>query len=142
METITVMGVINATSNKQGGKFESQNPQKSVYINVDKENADKLKAFGLTEYTPTEVNAETGEVGLPYFQVKMSKEVSIYNGSELLEKISGMAVEDSVNYSSNGKVVGLAIMKGENMNNKFARLYAIDNPNGFFTENVNQSPFA
>ena len=56
MENLIISGIISTTSNKQSKDFKSENPQKTAYLQLDKENADKLEKFGVRKYT-----SKTGE---------------------------------------------------------------------------------
>lgn len=162
MKNISFMGVVTSTSNKQGDKFKSKNPKKSLFFTVKNESTKKaLEEFGLTEYTPKDKNAE------PYFQVKMSENVKRYEtpqDSLHVEEFSGNIYElndkgekiveyhdtdtgeilykMSKNYSSNDKEIGIALIEGENQGNKFIRVYAIFCGEDVFTINEAQNPFA
>lgn len=160
MKTIAVKGIVTSTSNKQGDKFKSNNPKKSLFFTVDKETKEKLEKFGLTEYTPKDKEAQ------PYFQVKMSDNVKRYadtKSGEFVETFTGdiyernehgkpivnysdqktgeVSYKMTPNYSSNGNEIGLALIEGENMGNKFVRVYAIFCDDDVFTINEAQNPF-
>lgn len=130
LKGLVVRGIITSTSDKQSEKFVPKTPQKTIYFTVSNEaDRKKLEDFGLTEYTgakgtPEEIN---------YFMVKMSERVK-HDG----RVISGIAGEER-NFTSDGKVVALALLKGENVGNIFYRCTAI---HGILVENEGVDPFA
>lgn len=119
METLLLKGIITATSDKQSDKFVTASPQKSVYIELDADNTQKAKAFGLREYT-------SQEDGNAFFIIKTSRKVDLYQDKVKVDTISGVAGEYE-NFHSDGKEVGLSLIKGESkQGNEYYRLHAIN----------------
>lgn len=138
-QQLNITGIITATSHKQSKDFTSQNPRKSVYLELDKENTKKAIDFGLQEYTSKQPNKETGEID-KFFIVKASETIKQYNvDGQVIGEINGNAMDDSNNFNTGGEKVNLAIFKGEKSNNVFYRLFALI---GEVQEIESQNPFA
>lgn len=162
MKDFTVVGIIGATSKKQTTTFGiQQNPRKSVYLYVDEKNKAILIEQGFTEYTSQ--NKDTG-ADESYFILKTAENVRVYadnrsphpvstlNGigdlhidkksmsEDEIERIENINKENK-NFSSNGKEVVMSIVQSEKNGNKYSRLSAILDGNGFVTENEQQNPF-
>lgn len=121
LENLVIKGIITATSNKKSDKFENQVNRKQVYFTVDEETAKKLEEFGLRKYTSYDKE--------DFFIVRTSKNVSRYEGGKLVEEIlcENTDSEFTPNFNSDGKVVGLNLIKGESDYGKYwIRLSAID----------------
>lgn len=127
---LNIKGIITATSHKQSDKFATQNPRKSVYLKLDEANAKRAKEFGMQEYT-----SKNGE---SFFILKASELVKLYNQDGLHGTANGNADDDSNNWTSGDKEVGLAIFRGENKGNVFLRLFAIQ---GELEEVQPENPF-
>ena len=84
LESLNVNAIITATSDKQSDTFVSKDPRKSLYFTVENDEAQKLKAFGMQEYTPNDPE------GKPYFIVQSASKISLYNAQkEKYADISG-----------------------------------------------------
>lgn len=129
LETLNVQGTITATSNKVNPDFVNENPQKSVYFELDTTNTALAEKFGLRKYT-------SKKDGKDFFIVKTSAKVTQYNGSDVVKEWDGSV--NSNNFNTPG-VVNLAIMKGKSKGNEFFRLYAVQ---GEMEEIVPVNPFA
>lgn len=132
METITLQAIITNTSKKQSGKFTSANPRKSVYLDIVESDKKKALDFGMREYSSKE--------GESFFITKASGEVKVYNyDGKITDVLSGGIEEESQNFSSDGAVVHISLMKSENAGNEFIRMYAVL---GELIENAPENPFA
>ena len=122
LQSLNVNGIITATSDKQSDTFVSKDPRKSLYFTASNdEDSQKLKAFGMQEYTPNDPE------GKPYFIIQSASKISLYNAQkEKYAEVSGIA-EESRNFHTDGNVVRLAIVKGWNdqFKKSFFRLTAI-----------------
>lgn len=130
-KSLTIKAVISATSNKQSGKFKTENPRKSLYINCDKENTELLKGFGLTEYTSEDKTAK------PFFIIKAGAKLDHYVEGVKIGEVSGLI--ESPNFTSNGEEVHIALFQEKSDAGKvYTRAYAV---NGTIQEVVAQNPF-
>ena len=133
--TQLLQGVITNTSKKQNPLFPTDEPRKSIYLQLDEQNSILAKAFGLSEYKPK-------DGGEPYFIVKASETIKCYEGKKQIAEVNGSAVEvpgvENPNLTSDNKVIGLALMKGNSKGNDFIRLYAVE---GVLVDNEPASPF-
>lgn len=128
---LIIKAVITATSNKQDGRFKSDNPRKSLYVVADQKNTELLKGFGLTEYTPKDKD------GKPYFIIKTGAKLDHYQLGTLVGEISGLV--DSPNFTSNGEEVGIALFQEKtDLGKTYTRAYAV---NGTVAEVEKQNPF-
>lgn len=114
MENLIITGKINTTSNKQDDRFKQDNPTKTAYITVIESDVQKLKDFGLTEYTTRDSKEN-------FFIIKLPQQLSLVKGNKL-QKISGSIDTPNIKTSKDLK---MNIIKGENKGNKFYRLQAI-----------------
>ena len=139
IETLVVDGIITGTSDKQSKDFEVKEPRKTVYFSAKNDvERKKLLDFGLQEY-------ETRETKEKFFIIKTSENVKV--GDNTLDcsvDVDGEGANikytaKTKNFSSDGGVVSVAIMKGESQRNKFYRLYAIK---GRVVPNASVDPFA
>ena len=133
LESLVIKGIITATSNKKSDKYENQVNRKQVYFTVDEETAKKVEGFGLRKYTSYD--------GEDFFVVRTSKTVSRYEEGKLVDEIlcENTDSEFTPNFNSDGKVVGLNLIKGESDYGKdWIRLSAI---NGNIEFVVRTSPF-
>lgn len=131
-KSLTIKAIITATSNKQDGRFKSENPRKSMYIVADEENTKLLEGFGLTQYTPKD------KEGKPYFIIKTGAKLDHYKAGVKLGEVSGLI--DSPNFTSNGEVVGIALFQEKtDLGKTYTRAYAI---NGTVANVEQQNPFA
>lgn len=123
LTNLVVQGEITATSKKQSEGFTQQVPTKTAYVSVTSESAQKLKEFGLTEYT--------SQNGDNYFIIKFPADVMVYlpNGiGQKRPKLSRVEVDgmETNNFKTpEGKLLQFNILKGNHMNNDFFRLQAI-----------------
>ena len=133
--TQLLQGIITNTSKKQNPLFPTDEPRKSIYLQLDEQNSILAKAFGLSEYKPK-------DGGEPYFIAKASDTVKCYEGKKLIAEVNGSAKEvegvENPNFTSDDKVVGIALMKGKSKGNEFVRLYAVE---GVLVDNEPASPF-
>lgn len=143
MQNLIIKGKINTTSNRKDDRFKQEYPTKTAYITVNESDVQKLKDFGLTEYTTRDGKEN-------FFIIKLPREFSIVKGNKM-RKISGGI--ETPNFKTD-KEFKMNIIQGENMGNKFYRLQAIqvdnytdvefikqENPfgNGSLTEETTQS---
>lgn len=136
MENIVIKNVkITATSNKQSKEFVSNNPKKTVYIDVDKETEKALNEFGVPTYT-----SENGE---DFLCVKIVDEVGIYYGATN-EKIKMDTSLNAPNFKTrDGISVAMNIVKGEKAGNTFTRISSILLRESSDIENIQEeNPFA
>lgn len=135
IETINLLGKITNTSKKQSGKYKSNNPRKSLYLELDADSTKRAIDFGLTEYTSKEDNEN-------FFIIQASETIKVYDEQDkktLIATVSGKADDDSDNFTSGDKVLEMAIMKGENMGRTFYRLFGV--LGDYIVENESASPF-
>lgn len=118
MKDLVIKGQITATSKKQSDKFVAKTPQKTAYLKLDAKNAKLAQEFGLQEYTPK-------DGGEPYFMVKIVEKLrAYYDDSKEYDQLDTSI--DTPNFkTSDGVEIGLAIVQGENLGNKFYRLSAV-----------------
>lgn len=118
MKDLVIKGQITATSNKQSDKFVAKTPQKTAYLKLDAKNAKLAQEFGLQEYTPK-------DGGEPYFMVKIVEKLrAYYDNSNACDKLDTSI--ETPNFKTPDNVeIGLALVQGENLGNKFYRLSAV-----------------
>lgn len=115
MENLIISGIISTTSNKQSAQFRVENPQKTAYLLLDQENADKLEEFGVTKYT-----SKTGE---DFYCLKLVEKLKLYFDDSKDALIADTSVDDP-NFKTE-KVVKMNVIKGEKTGNTFYRLQAL-----------------
>lgn len=115
LESLNVLGIITATSDKQSESFTSNSPRKSIYLKLDELESAKAEAFGLQKYISKEDQT-------PFFIVQPAENISLFQVGEDTPygKISGIADVDR-NFHTNEKLVQLALVKG--YNDKFKKSY-------------------
>lgn len=114
MQNIIITGKINTTSNRNDDRFSQDNPTKTAYITVIESDVQKLKDFGLTEYTTRDGKEN-------FFIIKLPQELTLVKGNKMT-RLSGAT--DTPNLKTN-KDMKMNIIQGENRGNKFYRLQAI-----------------
>lgn len=115
MENLIIEGIISTTSNKQSSEFKVENPQKTAYLLLDKENADKLEKFGVRKYT-----SKTGE---DFYCLKIVEQLKVYFDKSKAS-ITVDAGVDVANFKTE-KVIKMNVVKGEKTGNTFYRLQAL-----------------
>lgn len=115
MENLVIKGIISTTSNKQSKDFKPENPQKTAYLLLDKENADKLEKFGVRKYT-----SKTGE---DFYCLKIVEQLKIYFDKSKAS-INLDAGVDVGNFKTE-KSIQMNVIKGEKTGNTFYRLQAL-----------------
>lgn len=115
MENLIINGVISTTSNKQSSEFKVENPQKTAYLLLDKENADKLEKFGVRKYT-----SKTGE---DFYCLKIVEQLKVYFDKSKASIIVDAGV-DVANFKTE-KSIQMNVIKGEKTGNTFYRLQAL-----------------
>lgn len=136
MKNLVIQNVkITATSNKQSAEFVSQNPKKTVYIEVDKDTEKALNDFGVPTYT--------SEDEQDFLCIKIVDEVGIYYGATN-EKIKMDTSLNAPNFKTrDGVTVAMNIVKGEKAGNKFTRISSILLKESSDIENIKEeNPFA
>ena len=114
MQNLIITGKINTTSNRQDDRFKQDNPTKTAYITVIESDVQKLKDFGLTEYTTRDGKEN-------FFIIKLPQDLSVVKGNKMF-KISGSTDTPNIKTSKDLK---MNIIQGENKGNKFYRLQAV-----------------
>ena len=117
MENLIIQGTISTTSNKQSEKFVAKTPQKTAYITVDESTAEKLEDFGLRQYT-----SKNGE---SFFALKVVNELQMYFDKSKVSTPLPTSTQDPNFKTADGVVIGMNIIKGENLGNSFFRLQAV-----------------
>ena len=131
MQNLIITGKINTTSNRQDDRFKQDNPTKTAYITVIESDVQKLKDFGLTEYTTRDGKEN-------FFIIKLPQDLSVVKGNKMF-KISGSTDTPNIKTSKDLK---MNIIQGENKGNKFYRLQAIQVENYTDVEFIRQeNPF-
>lgn len=131
MQNLIITGKINTTSNRQDDRFKQDNPTKTAYITVIESDVQKLKDFGLTEYTTRDGKEN-------FFIIKLPQELSLVKGNKMT-KLSGSTDTPNIKTSKDLK---MNIIQGENKGNKFYRLQAIQVENYTDVEFIRQeNPF-
>lgn len=115
MENLVIEGIISTTSNKQSSEFKVENPQKTAYLLLDKENADKLEKFGVRRYT-----SKTGE---DFYCLKIVEQLKVYFDKSNASMTVDVGV-DVPNFKTE-KVIKMNVIKGEKTGNTFYRLQAL-----------------
>ena len=115
MENLIISGIISTTSNKQSAEFRAENPQKTAYLLLDQENADKLEKFGVRKYT-----SKTGE---DFYCLKLVEKLKLYFDDSKNAVIADTSVDDP-NFKTE-KVIKMNVIKGEKTGNTFYRLQAL-----------------
>ena len=115
MENLIIEGIISTTSNKQSSEFKVEKPQKTAYLLLDKENADKLEKFGVRKYT-----SKTGE---DFYCLKIVEQLKVYFDKSKAS-ITVDAGVDVANFKTE-KVIKMNVVKGEKTGNTFYRLQAL-----------------
>ena len=115
MENLIIEGIISTTSNKQSSEFKVEKPQKTAYLLLDKENADKLEKFGVRRYT-----SKTGE---DFYCLKIVEQLKVYFDKSKAS-ITVDAGVDVANFKTE-KVIKMNVIKGEKTGNTFYRLQAM-----------------
>lgn len=115
MENLIIEGIISTTSNKQSSEFKVEKPQKTAYLLLDKENADKLEKFGVRRYT-----SKTGE---DFYCLKIVEQLKVYFDKSKAS-ITVDAGVDVANFKTE-KVIKMNVIKGEKTGNTFYRLQAL-----------------
>lgn len=115
MENLIIEGIISTTSNKQSSEFKVENPQKTAYLLLDKENGDKLEKFGVRKYT-----SKTGE---NFYCLKIVEQLKVYFDKSKTS-ITVDAGVDVPNFKTE-KVIKMNVIKGEKTGNTFYRLQAL-----------------
>lgn len=115
MENLIIEGIISTTSNKQSSEFKVEKPQKTAYLLLDKENADKLEKFGVRKYT-----SKTGE---DFYCLKVVEQLKVYFDKSKAS-ITVDAGVDVANFKTE-KIVKMNVIKGEKTGNTFYRLQAL-----------------
>lgn len=115
MENLIIEGIISTTSNKQSSEFKVEKPQKTAYLLLDKENADKLEKFGVRRYT-----SKTGE---DFYCLKIVEQLKVYFDKSKAS-MSVDAGVDVPNFKTE-KVIKMNVIKGEKTGNTFYRLQAL-----------------
>lgn len=115
MENLIIEGIISTTSNKQSSEFKVEKPQKTAYLLLDKENADKLEKFGVRKYT-----SKTGE---DFYCLKVVEQLKVYFDKSKAS-ITVDAGVDVPNFKTE-KVIKMNVIKGEKTGNTFYRLQAL-----------------
>lgn len=115
MENLIIEGIISTTSNKQSSEFKVEKPQKTAYLLLDKENADKLEKFGVRKYT-----SKTGE---DFYCLKVVEQLKVYFDKSKAS-ITVDAGVDVANFKTE-KVIKMNVIKGEKTGNTFYRLQAL-----------------
>ena len=115
MENLIIRGIISTTSNKQSTEFKVENPQKTAYLLLDKENADKLEKFGVRKYT-----SKTGE---DFYCLKLVNELKLYFDKTKSSVIANTSIDDP-NFKTE-KIVQMNVIKGEKSGNTFYRLQGL-----------------
>lgn len=115
MENLIISGIISTTSNKQSSEFRVENPQKTAYLLLDRENAAKLEKFGVRKYT-----SKTGE---DFYCLKLVEKLKLYfDGSK--NAINMDASVNEPNFKTED-VIKMNVIKGEKTGNTFYRLQAL-----------------
>ena len=115
MENLIIEGIISTTSNKQSSEFKVEKPQKTAYLLLDKENANKLEKFGVRKYT-----SKTGE---DFYCLKIVEQLKVYFDKSKAS-ITVDAGVDVANFKTE-KVIKMNVVKGEKTGNTFYRLQAL-----------------
>lgn len=115
MENLIIEGIISTTSNKQSSEFKVEKPQKTAYLLLDKENADKLEKFGVRRYT-----SKTGE---DFYCLKIVEQLKVYFDKSKASMTVDAGV-DVPNFKTE-KVIKMNVIKGEKTGNTFYRLQAL-----------------
>ena len=136
MENLIIQGTISTTSNKQSEKFVAKTPQKTAYITtVDEATAKKLEDFGLRRYT-----SKNGE---SFFALKVVNELQMYFDKSKVSTPLPTSTQDPNFKTNDGVVIGMNIIKGENLGNTFYRLQAVLlNQASDITQIEAENPFA
>lgn len=115
MENLVITGIISTTSNKQSSEFRVENPQKTAYLLLDKENANKLEKFGVRKYT-----SKTEE---DFYCLKIVEKLKLYFDDSKNSIIMDSGVNEP-NFKSE-KAIKMNVIKGEKTGNTFYRLQAL-----------------
>ena len=115
MENLIISGIISTTSNKQSKDFKSENQQKTAYLELDEENANKLEKFGVRKYT-----SKTGE---DFYCLKIVEKLKVYFDKSKAS-INLDAGVDVANFKTE-KSIQMNVIKGEKTGNTFYRLQAL-----------------
>lgn len=115
MKNLIIEGIISTTSNKQSSEFKVEKPQKTAYLLLDKENADKLEKFGVRKYT-----SKTGE---DFYCLKIVEKLKVYF-DKTKANVTVDAGVDVANFKTE-KVIKMNVIKGEKTGNTFYRLQAL-----------------
>lgn len=119
MRNIVFNGIITATSKKQSADFVSRVQTKTAYLEVDEKTAIELENFGLTKYSSREDGSE-------FFIVKFSSNLVGYteSGDEHID-LSDLAGLETANNFKTTQSIGISVIEGENLKNKFYRIDAL-----------------
>lgn len=136
-KNINVTAKITATS-KANDKFKKDIPTLTFYLKpANEDEANKLKNFGLTEYSSKEDNEA-------FFILKASRKIAVYTGTgaDDYETVSGAVADTRYNYYT-AKNIKINIMKIVNEDGTFYRLQALllDSMSDLL-EVVPENPFA
>lgn len=115
MENLIISGIISTTSNKQSDQFRVENPQKTAYLLLDRENGAKLEEFGVTKYT-----SKTGE---DFYCLKVVEKLKLYF-DDSKNSIDMDASVNEPNFKTED-VIKMNVIKGEKTGNTFYRLQAL-----------------
>lgn len=118
MENLIIKGQLTATSNKVNEDYKTDNPTKTGYVTVEDENiSNKMKDFGLTEYTSQQDDSK-------FFIIKLPQQLTLVKGNNM-RKLSG-DVESPNLKTKDGQEFKMNVIKGRNKGNDFFRLQAIE----------------
>lgn len=120
MENILVTGRISATSKKNDGVYQQEIPTKTAYFEVPESEEQKLKDFGLRQYT-------SKEDGTKFYIAKLPQNVAVYASNDAdTEPTLIDGTIDTHNFKTRDEdMFTLNIIKGHNKGNDFYRLQAV-----------------
>lgn len=119
MEQFLTKAIILSTSTKQSELYKTDDPRKTVYLELAPHDVERAIEFGLTKYI-------TRDTGKPFFIVKTAREVPRFENKHSVspvEKLDG--TDQGANFNSGGDLVTVSIVKGVSHKRDFFRLNAI-----------------
>ena len=124
LETIDFPAQILSTADfKENGEFTRDVKAKTAYIITDEQTSEKLKAFGLQQYTPKEAN-ENGEY-IPFFIIPFAGECVFVEQSNKTYSTMDMTDKSLPNFKFEGSALQIEVIKGKNKGQVFKRITGV-----------------
>lgn len=124
LETINFPAQILSTADfKENGEFTRDVKAKTAYIITDEQTSEKLKSFGLQQYTPKEAN-ENGEL-IPFFVIPFAGECVFLEQSDKTYSTMDMTDKSLPNFKFEGSALQIEVIKGKNKGQTFKRITGV-----------------